>query len=301
MPRSEISYEEVARAAAMLVERGFTPSIQRIQGELGAGSPNLIHGHLRAWKIAQQPAEREPVHLPEALLRAFVDEIERQVSKVRLEAEAHVEEALEAADTLAENGHELEVKTEQFRSLATRLEGECDKVSLERNEAVMEVERLRKALNDERNQAKKTQESLVQAQERISLLVEERDKYRQESMENQRALQVTRRLQLAAERARAVAETKQAAAEHNVIEQREALKAERQARRLDADTVRKDIALTHSEWKERLAVLEQKVQKAEQRTVAAERERSKLDIQLKALKSQDGVRSPGKRRMERNE
>lgn len=300
MPRPGITYEQVAQAANILVEQGNKPTIQRIRDELGTGSPNTIHCHLRDWKLTQAPVERNPIQLPDALIRAIADEIERQVSATRAEVEAQAQESQQTADTLAEIGEELEAQVEQLLSQVSRLEGERDDVTEERDTAQAELERLRKALDEELLDAEKNREALIQAETRIKLLSEQRDEYYQTSMETQRKLQAIERLQRTTERAKAAAEAKQAAAEHNAIDQREALKAERQARKQDADAVRKEIAQMRNEWKERLTVLEQGVHSAEQRAIAAERARSKVEIQLKALKSQDGVRPPGKRRLSKD-
>jgi len=300
MPRPGITYEQVAQAASILVEQGNKPTIQRIRDELGTGSPNTIHRYLRDWKAAQAPTQRAVIQLPDALIRAVADEIERQVSIARAEVEAQAQESQQTADMLAEMGEELEAQTEQLLSQVNHLESERDDVTDERDTAQAELERLRKTLNEERLDAEKTRESLAQAQARIKLLSEQRDEYYQTSMDAQRKLQAIERLQRATERAKTAAEAKQAAAEHNAMDQREALKAERQARKLDADAVRKEIAQLRNEWKERLTVLEQGVHSAEQRAIAAERARSKVEIQLKALKSQDGVRPPGKRRLSKD-
>ena len=296
MPRPRITYEQVAHVANQLVDQGVMPTIKHIRDELEEGSPTTIYRHLREWKKTQAPAGRRAVKLSDTLIQAMASEIERQTSLIRTELDDQAREDQHAADILAEIGEELEAFTEQLQSQVSRLEGERDAIIDERDSALSERERIRKAFNEQRLETDKVRELLTQAQARIKLLGEQRDEYYQSSMDTQRKLQAAKRHQLATERARVAAEAKQLAAEHNASDLREALKAEQSARKLDADAVRKDIAQMRHEWKERQTALEQSVYSAEQRAISAERARSKAEIQLNALKSQDGVRAPGKRR-----
>lgn len=293
MPNASITYEQVAHTAMILVERGETPTIQRIHEHLGSGSPHTLYKHLRAWKATQPPAEKVAIQLPEALVRAITGEIERQVSMARTDAEAHLQEAQQTSDTLAEAGEELEVQAEQLLNHATRLESERDYIKEERNAAQADIERLQKTLNEERRETEKIREALTQAQTRITLLTEQRNEARQAHMESQRTNQALEHALRTAERAQAVAEAKQIATEQHAAEQREALHAERLARQQDAEIMRKDIAQIRSDWKDRITIIEQRAQEAEKRVIAAERARTKAEIQLEAFKSHDGVRSPG--------
>ncbi|KJZ03183.1 mucin, partial [Halomonas sp. S2151] len=67
MARTGITYEQVATVADALVGQGEKPSIQRIREQLGTGSPNTIHRHLKAWRATQAPAERRAARLPDEL------------------------------------------------------------------------------------------------------------------------------------------------------------------------------------------------------------------------------------------
>jgi DNA repair exonuclease SbcCD ATPase subunit len=53
MARHGISYQEVAKAAAELVERGKTPTHEHIRQVIGSGSNNTISKYLRQWKANQ--------------------------------------------------------------------------------------------------------------------------------------------------------------------------------------------------------------------------------------------------------
>ena len=100
MARTGITYEQVATVADALVGQGEKPSIQRIREQLGTGSPNTIHRHLKAWRATQAPAERQAVKLPDELASALAQEIERQASAARAEAEALELQVTGAVDVL---------------------------------------------------------------------------------------------------------------------------------------------------------------------------------------------------------
>ena len=53
MARHGISYQQVAKAAAELVELGKTPTHEHIRQLMGTGSNNTISKHLRQWKANQ--------------------------------------------------------------------------------------------------------------------------------------------------------------------------------------------------------------------------------------------------------
>lgn len=296
MPGFGNTYDAIAHVATMLAEQGNEPNIHNVRNELGGGSPNQIYRHLSEWKKLQVPVERASITLSDTLLNTLVSEIERQMAGVRAELDEQIREAHHTADTLTEMGLELEAHAEQLQSQLSRLQCEQENIIHERDAAVSEVERLSKAINEQRLETDKLRELLTQAQARITLLEKQRDEYYQTSMEAQRKLQAAKYQEATTERAKVAAEAQQAALEYNANDLRQALKAEQRARKLDADAVRKDIAQMRHEWKERQTALEQSVYSAEQRAISAERARSKAEIQLNALKSQDGVRAPGKRR-----
>ena len=107
MARTGITYEQVATVADALVGQGEKPSIQRIREQLGTGSPNTIHRHLKAWRATQAPAERRAARLPDELTAALAEELERQAAAARAEAEENALEAQHTADELAATGEQL--------------------------------------------------------------------------------------------------------------------------------------------------------------------------------------------------
>src|SRR5690554_6107206 len=136
MARIGITYEQVATAADALVGQGEKPSIQRIREQLGTGSPNTIHRHLKQWRATQVPAERQAARLPDELAAALSQELERQAAAARAEAEADALEAQHTADELAATGEQLEEENEALIAQLEALEADNTRTEAERDSAL---------------------------------------------------------------------------------------------------------------------------------------------------------------------
>lgn len=109
MPRTGISYDDVADAAHALEKAGLTPSIRLIREKLGKGSLSTIAGHKRALdaKQATGPGQALPDPIAKGLLKGaqafwqeLVEAAEAEIASVQAQAEdklAKANAALEAA------------------------------------------------------------------------------------------------------------------------------------------------------------------------------------------------------------
>lgn len=72
MARPGLSYEDVKKTAAVLVEQGMDPSIQRIRAVLGTGSNSTIADYLKRWRQELETAPRAalPPAIPEGVMAA---------------------------------------------------------------------------------------------------------------------------------------------------------------------------------------------------------------------------------------
>lgn len=286
MARPGISFEIVAQAADTLVGRGEKPTIAAVREEIGTGSPNTIHRHLTAWKAAQAPSERQTAILPAELASALAQEIERQASAARADAEADALDARQTADQLASTGEVLEAEADELREKIEQITAERDEADRDRTEARQLVTEFRSQVKELEQQRDNARQELAETRNRITTLTEQRDKEHDAWLDAQRDTKVAETARIDAERAQAVAMAKLEAAQQQSDERREALKAEQQARRGDADNHKLALADLRSEWKERLKAAEKQVIEAQQRAQVAEQARGKAEAYSELLAAQ---------------
>jgi chromosome segregation ATPase len=286
MARTGISFEQVTAAADALVGRGEKATIQAVRDEIGTGSPNTIHKHLAAWKAMQIPSERKAVILPDELAKALANEIERQASAARAEAESDALEARQTADELAETGEALEAEADDLRAQVEQLTAERDEAVSDRSEARKLVTEFRehvKALETQRDDARF---ELAEARNRIVTLSESLDRERSATLDAQAALKQADTAKVEAERAQAVAIAKLEGLQEQAVERLEALKYEQHARSTDAETHRRELVELRDDWKERLAMAEKHALDAQKRAQEAETAKVKSEAKLSALEAQ---------------
>lgn len=250
MPRSGITYEQVAQAAAQLLQEGRVgadgnPTLQALREQLGTGSPNTIHAHLKAWKATREAAQPAAVpELPAALVRAFREAMDG----VRAEAQAALKWQLAAAQSeakeLARAGSEVEANLAELESVHASLGAECDQLLGRFNALEEEHKRCKQELTEEKRAAEKTRLDLRDAQLQREAAQAQLEQLRADAAKLQESLDAERSARVAAERELAgalavrdalserVSDTKARSAqlERECAEGREALSAERTQR-----------------------------------------------------------------------
>lgn len=277
MARPGISFEIVAHAADTLVGRGEKPTIAAVRNEIGTGSPNTIHKHLTAWKATQAPAQRQTATLPDELAAALAQEIERQASAARADAEAIALDAQQTADQLAETGETLETENDDLRAKADQLSAERDEATRDCSEARQLVAEFREQVKHLETQRDDARQELAEARNRITTLTEQRDQERTDRLDAQREAKAADNARNEAERAKAVALAKLEAAQQQADERAQALISERDGRKADVETHKQAIAEMRDDWRERLATSEKQTQEAVKRAQESDKARTKAE------------------------
>lgn len=121
MARSGIQYSDVQHAIDALLERGDTPSVQRIRDVLGTGSFTTISDHFRLWR-SEREQNRDvppPKGVPEAVV-SMASELWREAQEVANQALLHYREdanrQVENAQQLAEDAKQQAANAEQRES-----------------------------------------------------------------------------------------------------------------------------------------------------------------------------------------
>jgi colicin import membrane protein len=168
MARTGISYEQVEQAADALVAAGRLgpdghPTLAAVREHLGTGSPNTIHGHLKAWKARRPAAAAATTELPSGLIRAIGDEIERTKAEARAEIEARLVAAQAEAGELARAGTVLEAEFSELQTAHEVLKAEYEQLVGSHAELQKEVDRLQQQLEDERRATASARVDLAKA------------------------------------------------------------------------------------------------------------------------------------------
>lgn len=147
----EVTYDDVAAAAADLHDDGTPVTIDAVRESLGSGSPNAIHKHLQAWRASHAVPPAPPsTDLPEPLAAALGNWV-RQVAE---DASAGVREALAQAesdmDALLKSGEQLEGERDELRSELGSTTSARDQAQALASERSEEVERLTVELRNAR-------------------------------------------------------------------------------------------------------------------------------------------------------
>ncbi|MFO1434218.1 MAG: DNA-binding protein [Candidatus Competibacteraceae bacterium] len=126
MARPGITYEEVSRTAAQLLEQGLHPSVQRVRATLGTGSNTTISDYLQRWqqelkvspKLALPPEMPQPlIQALETIWRTALEQADATYQEQRDQAAQAVVTANQARDeALAQANHSrAELVTSQHR------------------------------------------------------------------------------------------------------------------------------------------------------------------------------------------
>lgn len=135
MPRTGVSYDDVAESVLTLEKAGLKPSIRLIREKLGKGSLSTIAEHKRAYdiEVSQGPSEGLPDPITKSLLKGaeafwqeLVDAAQDEIDAAKSRAEAEIgecqahESALETelAAAMDENGRLVAALAERDQSIS---------------------------------------------------------------------------------------------------------------------------------------------------------------------------------------
>lgn len=174
MPRTGVSYDDVAESILALEKAGLKPSIRLIREKLGRGSLSTIAEHKRAYDIesAQGPTEVLPDPIAKGLLKGaetfwqeLIEAANSEIEEAQSAADTKIAESLAAQRTLEEqlatsndqNGTLVAAVAERDERIAV-LKARAEDTGTQLNDAHQDVVRLTEklasseAMNEERTQ-----------------------------------------------------------------------------------------------------------------------------------------------------
>jgi chromosome segregation ATPase len=179
MARPGITYEDVSRTAAQLLEQGLHPSVQRVRATLGTGSNTTISDYLQRWQqeLKISPKLALPPEVPQPLIQAL-----ETIWRTALEqAEATYQEQREQA---AQAVAAAEQSRDQALAQATQLRGDIATLQwqLEERQAVCQELENKLLLESERRQV--AESSITAAEQKVVAANEANEQIRQEAQLN---------------------------------------------------------------------------------------------------------------------
>lgn len=165
MPRTGVTFDDIAEAASKLLCMGESPSVQRVREVLGTGSNSTIAEHLKRWKL--QRSSKEGAALPEALPKELVPP---------LETLWHI--ALEQADDryLAYKEHtvkqlsSLTTERDTWQQQNQQLENEIKQITSAFEQSQSELIESQKQYQDHQALIQQLRHTLEQCQDQVSQL-----------------------------------------------------------------------------------------------------------------------------------
>lgn len=209
-----ITETDIWQAADALLLEGQRPTIERVRGKIGRGSPNTVAPHLETWfrhlggRIQDPGAFSAPPDLPDPIQQAAQHFWAVALSHAREDGAAQIAAAIAEADARVSAAGELQQQAERdAKHLQERLQ-----------ELATELDQRARAVEAERTQHAQTRERLAALQSQLELLQErltsqehdrqtERDQLRRdvqqaderaEAAERRAALEIDRERQLRA-------------------------------------------------------------------------------------------------------
>lgn len=208
MPRTGVSYDEVAACIDSLVAEGESPTIRKVREALDKGSDTTIHKHVVAWREKHDPLSTATSELPGYLLGVLKQFEERLRADERAKYEVRLvttqSDANELALKLEEAEESLAARELEMGTLLADKTALLAKTAEQTTEIVQikgDLDRAHNATELARSESAKTSSMLVVREEKISELVLANDKLRAELDAAQQAL-------IASEKGLAVANAK---------------------------------------------------------------------------------------------
>ena len=271
MPRTGVSFDEVAEICAQLTASGEKITVRRLQQELGTGSSASVLAHYRRWLTERRDlsaAATPAVDLAPAVRAAIVAELERQTSAARADSDQRLSEAQQLYENAAQA---LTAAEQQVEELSARLEQEIAEATetvggLEREVAALsaklqEVEQQRnttqQAFERERSDAENSRAQLMQAKTEGAATLERLRIVEHEAQRLTGELEATRKASSEYEHRAISAEATLAAAQERIAEYKEAESENKKALAALRDELR-DVTVRINAEVERRATVEQK-------------------------------------------
>jgi colicin import membrane protein len=132
MPRTGISYEQVATVADAMTAEGGNPTIQKVLYRLGTGSCNTIHKHLNVWKSAHPQMVAAALGSADSSTNAISPKRE----KAQSEAEVIIKKLVEELSVLT-TGREMELLATIYHLMSALAAESQARISAESDVAIL--------------------------------------------------------------------------------------------------------------------------------------------------------------------
>jgi chromosome segregation ATPase len=118
MSYEEVTFDDVAAAAASIQDDGAQVTIGAVRDLLGTGTTNAIHKHLAAWRASNvKPAEPPKAEIPESILADLANWVRQYAEEAGAGARDTLSQSESDLQALAEAGEQLEA--DRNHALAT--------------------------------------------------------------------------------------------------------------------------------------------------------------------------------------
>jgi hypothetical protein len=116
MANQDVTFDEVAAAAASLQGDGEPVTVEAVRDHLNAGSPSTIYRHLTLWRAnnVQQPGTPPP-QIPEAILADLGRWVQQYAEESGAGPRANLAQAESDLEALRESGEQLEAERDGLR------------------------------------------------------------------------------------------------------------------------------------------------------------------------------------------
>jgi len=294
MARDGLEYEDVARVADALRERGIKPTNRLVLSET-RGSASTVHRHLKRW-LEENPGSPAPApELPQSFQRAVQELLKRIQSEASADLEARLASAQQEAEDFARESEELQAKHEQ---LAAQLRAKCEELlqqlaasTAERDrlqghseQQAAQLERVQGELEAERRAHADARDELVEARFKVESAQEIAHTLRAEREQLRVSIEQERSGRVEVERRLAAVE-----ASRQALEQRE---QERSAERLALLQQREELVATLESERERRGAIERALATREAEAKAA------LNLAEDLKRREEAIRSELRERAE---
>jgi chromosome segregation ATPase len=130
MADGEVTFDEVAGAAASLQKDGQPVTVDAVRDALAGGSASIIYRHLALWRANNvKPAPAPKAELPKALLADLAKWAIQYAEEAGAGSRANLEQAENDLEALRESGEQLEAERDD-------LQGQVETVTAERDDAL---------------------------------------------------------------------------------------------------------------------------------------------------------------------
>lgn len=124
-----ITFAQVAATADQLVANGTRVTIEAVRSQLGTGSPNTIHKHLKIWTAGVQTPAAQTLTISQSLTAALHNELTKTAAEARAQLEVKLADCESTIDSLEKGSSVLEIERDSLLQKVGNLTTERDNIT----------------------------------------------------------------------------------------------------------------------------------------------------------------------------